>query len=506
VVFGIIAVVLLLSATAAVGVVAVSRTDDNSPKPRKGEAASAAAATSSTTTVPTTTTRPPFTGWVDPASVYQPYAGATVQGLLTFRGNPTRNYYGKGPVPKAPKVSWQYPGHTMCSLSEDKGKTTNWCGNGWTGQPAVFERDGRTWVVFGAYDRAVHVVDGVTGADILPPFVTGDIIKGSVTVDPDGYPLIYIGSRDNKFRVLAFDRPELTELWSLDAYAVSPTLWNDDWDGSGLVLHDWLFEGGENSQIHAVKLNRARGADGLVTVAPDLVWHAPGWDDQELHDYGNEVSIENSVAVYGNTLYFGNSGGLIQGWNIAPLLDGSGEPQRIFRFWAGADTDGTITVDEHGMLYVGSEWERHLPRSSDVGQMMALDPARGDDNALVWSQHDETADQAGVYSSAGIVGDLVIFTTYTGRAIGLDRATGAIRWEKRLPAPLMASPVIVDGVWLQGDCGGTMHAYDVHNTTVDPPELWSVTLGGCIEATPAVWNGRVYVGTRGGYEFALSDA
>ena len=70
----------------------------------------------------------------------------------------------------------------------------------------------------------------------------------------------------------------------------------------------------------------------------------------------------------------------------------------------------------------------------------------------------------------------------------------------------MASPVIVDGVWLQGDCGGTMHAYDVRNTTVDPPELWSVHLGGCIEATPAVWNGRIYVGTRGGYEFALADA
>ena len=52
---------------------------------------------------PTTTTLPPYTGWVDPASVYQPFAGATVQGLLTFRGNPTRNYYGKGPVPTGAK-------------------------------------------------------------------------------------------------------------------------------------------------------------------------------------------------------------------------------------------------------------------------------------------------------------------------------------------------------------------------------------------------------------------
>ena len=165
------------------------------------------------------------------------------------------------------------------------------------------------------------------------------------------------------------------ELWSLDAYAVEPTRWNDDWDGSPLVLKDWLFEGGENSQIHAVKLNRGTGADGLVTVAPELVWHAPGWDDQELQDYGNEVSIESSVAVSGNTLYFANSGGLVQGWDIGPLLSGIGEPQRVFRFWTGDDTDGSIVVDEAGMLYGGSEWERHNAQGATVGQMWKLNPA-----------------------------------------------------------------------------------------------------------------------------------
>ena len=501
VVIGLVAAAVVVTATSTVGVLAVSRDHERAPR-ATGQSRPDA---TTTTVAPTTTTTPPFTGWVDPASAFQPYAGSTVPGLLTFRGNPTRNYYGKGPVPRAPHVAWQYPDHTMCAESEDRGKTTKWCGTGWTGQPAVFERDGRTLVAFGAYDRAVHLVDGATGLDVVPPFETGDIIKGSVTVDPDGYPLIYTGSRDNKLRILAFDRSVFTELWSLDAYAVEPTKWNDDWDGSPLVLKDWLFEGGENSQIHAVKLNRTVGADGLVTVAPELVWHAPGWDDQELHDYGNEVSIENSVAVSGNTLYFANSGGLVQGWDIGPLLTGAGEPQRVFRFWTGSDTDGTITVDENGTLYVGSEWERHLPRSSEVGQMMALAPSRGDEQALLWSQHDDGVEQAGVYTSAGITGDLVIFTTYSGRAVGIDRATGAIRWEKQLPGPLMGSPAIVDGVWIQGDCAGVLHAFDVSNTAVDPPEIWAVPLGGCIEATPAVWNGRIYVGTRDGHEFALSD-
>ena len=137
--------------------------------------------------------------------------------------------------------------------------------------------------------------------------------------------------------------------------------------------------------------------------------------------------------------------------------------------------------------------------------MWKLDPAQPD-APLVWSQKDQGASKAGVFSTPGIVGDLVITTTYTGRAVGLDRTTGAIRWEKHLTAPLMGSPVIVDGIWLQGDCDGILHAYDVRNTLVDPPELWQVPLGACIEATPVVWKGRIYVGTRGGFEFALADA
>src|SRR5439155_13357336 len=120
------------------------------------------------------------------------------------------------------------------------------------------------------------------------PFVTGDLIKGSVTVDPDGFPLLYTGSRDDNYRVLALDRPELTELWKLNAYDVSPTKWNNDWDGSGLVVGDYLFEGGENSQFHIVKLNRSTDAAGNVSVAPKLVFHAPGWDDQLLRDIGGD--------------------------------------------------------------------------------------------------------------------------------------------------------------------------------------------------------------------------
>ena len=495
----IVAAVAALAMTAGVVTVVQTVSDEESAGPTVGD--------DTATTVPT---EAPIDTSVfsDPGRVGRPYS-QQVDGLLTFRGNPTRTYYGQGPVPAKPGIEWYYPkAGGMCSESSTKGETKTWCGGGWTGEPAVFERDGRTWVVFGAYDRAVHFVDAATGEDLLPPFPTGDIIKGSVTVDPDGFPLVYTGSRDGYYRVLAIDRPgSAVELWKLSAKAVSPTLWNDDWDGSGIVSGDYLFEGGENSQFHVVKLNRGRGADGLVTVDPSIAFHAPGWDDQQIKDLaGNrskEMSIENSVAVWKDVVYFANSGGLVQGWDVSPLRSG-GTPTRVFRYWTGDDTDASVVIDADGMLYVGVEYERANTRAKQVGQLIKLDPTKPD--PLVWKFDDQGRVPAGVWSTPAIDRDVVYTTTNGGRLVALDRMTGAVRWAKSLPPPVWQSPVVVDHVLIEGDCIGVLHAYDVADTTKEPTELWSVSLGACIEATPALWKGALYFATRGGRFFKLSDA
>ncbi len=452
---------------------------------------------------PTPTPTPtPYDGWVDPASSGEPW-GDAVEGILTFRGSPTRSYYGSGPVPEAPQVLWSFPERPMCSLSTVGQETTEWCGTGWTGQPSVWEVGSDTWVAFGAYDRAVHLLDADTGARVLPDVVTGDLIKGSVTIDPDGYPLLYVGSRDNLLRVIALDREEEPVLWALDGQQTPGARWNDDWDGAPLVIDDFLFEGGENSVFHIVRLNRGYDPDGQVVVDPELVFIAPGYDDELVAQVGGNVSIENSVAISGNTVYFANSGGLVQGWDITGLADGV-EPERVFRWWAGDDIDASIVVDDDGMLYVAVEYERANQRSREVGQLVKLDPSRADD-PVVWSIEDRGTLPAGFWATPAIHGDMVYASTETGRLMGVDRFSGEILWEKRLPAPLWSSQVVVDDVLVQGDCGGVVHGFDVSDPRVDPPELWSVTLGGCIESTPAVWDGRIFVGTRGGYFHALGD-
>jgi PQQ-like domain len=450
----------------------------------------------------TTTTAPAYDGWVDPASSGEPYGGE-VEGIITFRGNPTRSYYGEGPVPTAPQVAWQFPDSAMCAESTEGSETRTWCGTGWTGQPSVFERDGRTWVVFGAYDRNVHFVDAATGQRIIEDFPTGDIIKGSVTVDADAFPLVYTGSRDNYLRVIAFDRPVPTELWRLSAEAVSPTMWNDDWDGSPLMLGDYLFEGGENSQFHIVKLNRSYGPDGLVQVDPQLVFNAPAWDQELLDAIGDRmVSVENSVAISGNTVYFTNSGGLVQGWDLSGLA-GGGAPTQVLRFWSGDDTDASIVVDDEGFLYIASEDERGNARSSELGQVMKLDPRRPD-APLVWATP-QVDTGGGVWATPALHDDVLIVATNGGGVLGIDRMTGAVRWELDLPGPTWQSPVVVDDVLIQGDCSGVLHAFDVSDTAAAPPQIWQLELGGCIESTPAVWRGGIYVGTRAGRFFAITD-
>jgi outer membrane protein assembly factor BamB len=67
------------------------------------------------------------------------------------------------------------------------------------------------------------------------------------------------------------------------------------------------------------------------------------------------------------------------------------------------------------------------------------------------------------------------------------------------------SPVPVDGQILVGDCNGVLHDYDISDPSKKPKELWTVQLEGCIESTPAAWDGMIWVGSRGGAMYGIGD-
>jgi outer membrane protein assembly factor BamB len=215
----------------------------------------------------------------------------------------------------------------------------------------------------------------------------------------------------------------------------------------------------------------------------------------------NKASVESSVAIYQDTAYFGTTAGLVLGYDLSTLGEG-GTPEKVFRFFTGGDNDASVVVDEEGMLYVASQYDRDLARAREVGQLTKLDPSNAP-NPIVWKVDDAGGLGGGVYGTPAVRGDTVYVGTNGGRLMGVDRETGAVRWTKQFSLPLWGSPVVVDDVLLLGDCSGVFHAWDVSDPAIDPPELWSIELGGCIEATPAVWKGRIYIGTRGGHLFVL---
>ncbi|MBS1195834.1 MAG: hypothetical protein H6R33_554 [Actinobacteria bacterium] len=466
-----------------------------------------------TTSSTTTTTLVPLHEWVDRRTVGQPW-GTTVTGLLTFRGNPTNSWYGTGPIPASPSVLWKYPDAPMGS-SDDDG--VPWTGVTWTGQPVIWQRpDGVTELIFGATDARLHFLDPVTGAELRDTYYvgTGGHIKGTPTLDPDGFPLIYFGARDHRLHIVALDQDEPVELWSVSADDEPEGRWWHDWDGSPRVVNDLLFEGCENSFYYVWKLNRAYDDDGNVTVDPELIYKLKTYDQALLDAISPSgymaTSVENSSALFEGRVYFANSAGRVYGLDIEKML--AGEDPIVFKYWVGDDVDGSILVDQEGMLYVPVEYERYNARAQELGQLIKLNPYEPDD-PYVWGMFSITSPpyKGGMWTTPALGDGVVYAVTNRGFLVAVDQETGEETWSVDIGSGAfsgphhMSSPIVIDDRLIVATAGGTMQSYDI--TDPRAPVLdWALTItAGSIEATPAAWNGMIYIGSRDGFLYAVGD-
>lgn len=495
-------VALATSCTSAVEVSSEAVSTSAAPVPRATSAPSTTITTAAPTTTATTTTT--ILEQEEATGVGGPYGD--VVGLTMFRGNPSRTYYGTGPVPVDPRVLWRFPEKAMCGVSPLGGEDKVWCGAGWTGQPVVWERpDGITEVIFGAYDKRVHFLDAATGRRTRPDFFVGDIVKGSVVLDPDGFPLLYVGSRVNRYMIVALDREAPEEIWSLSSDAV-PGIWNNDWDSSAAIVDGYLLEGGENSFWFAVELNRGYDEDDLVTVAPEVVAALPAWTAELRAAVGRQQSIESSTAVFGETAYFTNSAGRVVGVDLTAL--GTGR-EIVFDFWAGDDIDSTIVIDADGMLYVAPQVDLRTDRAAEVGQLIKLDPGRPDD-PLVWQLFipDRGGAAGGAWATPALHAGMLYLPTNPGELLAVDTATGEVVWRDEIGSHAWSSPVVVDGTLIVAiNCGAqpALRAYSLSNPR-SPEQTWELPVAaGCLEATPAVWDGRIYIASRDGFMYAVGD-
>ncbi|MEM6324518.1 MAG: PQQ-binding-like beta-propeller repeat protein [Pseudomonadota bacterium] len=450
----------------------------------------------------------PDAPFIHASSAHQPFPAAAAKGLLAFRGNPMRNYYGTGPLPDNPQVLWRVG--TYCGPSSEGGVTRTWCGTGWTGQPVVRADVSPPEIIFGAYDHAVHFLSAADGTPVRAPFKTGDIIKGSVSLDPSGAPIVYFGSRDNYLRAIRLDEGEATLLWRQSSLS-GDGIWNNDWDANPLILGDTLLTGSENSWFYTVALNRGTDAQGNATIAPEVVNRTPGFTNELFRLVGDRmVSIESSALVLGGNVYFANSGGLVQGYDIAQLLAGATRDDAlIFEYHMGEDVDATLVADADGYLYVSAENEgRRNSAKALSGQLAKLDPRRPHD-PLVWALTlpGTVGGKGGIWATPALHAGHLYVPLHQGGLITVDTATGTITSDIPFPDHTWSSPLVIDGDLLAPACDGAISRFSLDDPA--EPELiwrWRVPGAGCWESTAAVWDGVIYMGNRDGYFYAMGDS
>ncbi|MCL1862815.1 MAG: PQQ-binding-like beta-propeller repeat protein [Defluviitaleaceae bacterium] len=445
-----------------------------------------------------------------------------VIGVTTFRGNNFRNSatWGNAVVAEE-RLEIRYEIRT--------GSLGRWTGVGWTGQPVIIqwdceirqmmnlhenfrEKEGLVEVIQGAMDGFIYFFELETGEETRPRINFGDIIKGSVTVDARGYPLLYIGQGDivgtSRFGYFIYCLITGTELFFLngrDPFALRG--WHA-FDSNPLfdTARDRMILAGENGVIYSMVLNTVFDRQaGTISVDPIV--------SRYRYSGSRRLGIESSITAFGHYLFFTENSGWIQCIDLRTL-----EPVWIFD--AGDDTDSTPVLEweeDNQRLVMFTATEVDLQGPGGSAYIRKLDAATGEE---LWVYSLRCAHVPGVVGgvlATPIVGKydishLVIHSVArtlaprptSGTVIAFDKQSGEIVWEFAKSGFGWSSPVAVyteDGTSyiIVSDSNGRM--YMLSGTTGE--ELYRINLGSNVEASPAVFGNMLVVGTRGQRIFGI---
>jgi outer membrane protein assembly factor BamB len=481
--------------------------------------------------------------------------------LSTFLGSPYRDFYGLGPVPAKLDVLWSVEvgsGQTSDPFKDDA--PVSWSGTGWTGQPALVRDGGRDYLLIGGYDHGLRKIDARSG-EVVWRHEFDDVIKGSPSVfenpRPNGKADRYIvigGSRRGfplpldspdvaPYRALAFGTGK--ELWRLPVPQTS--CYSRDCDGSGFFLEGRQYIGVESGWFYALDPLQTQAWQGhrspVVEESRLLIGDE---DDAEAH-YDPVVGADNLVleaspALLGETIYIASGAGHVYGLARDDL-------EVVFDFRTGSDLDGTTVPTAQGKLLVSIE-KQYIPGH---GGVMLLDPRKPAGESPVW--YFPTGDEQLGEWEGGVLGSVAVNDVYNRKGrrprlaafIAIDGnvyvvsqdalAGGSVKGpdsETDLPTPQLvfkdwvgggiSTPVIVDDTLIAAGYEGVVHAYrlsypksrkgaegalpcpDGAWRSVKVREMASVDLGGSIESSPIVWDGRVYIGCRNGSFYCLGES
>ncbi len=455
-------------------------------------------------------------------------AYSELAGVLTFRGNNFRDSAAYGYANMSEFTFQDIWSKNTGGLTYN-GKT--WTGSGWTGQPLMMKWPAETkahmnmydWakeddelveVIYACMDGYIYFLDLKTGAATREALYMGYTFKGAGALDPRGYPIMYVGSgydsdkgRSRVFIINLLDCSVMHTFGNSDSYSLRGSL--SYFDSSALVdaETDTLIYPGENGILYLTKLNTKYDKDnGTISIEPDDVvkWRYYGTRSSSSKYW---VGMETSAAVYKGYLFIADNGGLLMCLDLNTL-------ELVWVQDILDDSNSTPVLSmEDGHLYLYVSTSFHLGwRSSSTANIpiWKIDAVTGE---VVWKTEYECYSLSGV--SGGVqstialgkdnLSDYIYVTvSMTGSQYGgvlacLNKNTGEAAWEHKA-SYAWSSPVCVynedgTGKVIYGSSAGKMYMLDGVTGTVHD-EL-SISQG-VIEASPAVYENMLVIGTRAG--------
>ena len=460
-----------------------------------------------------------------------------VKGVTTFRGNNYRDnpVYGKLSVTKKKLVEcW----------SVEAGKIDGWNGVGWTGQPAVIQWEDSvraamnlpdsvksdssfTEVICSTLGGKIRFLNLETGDSTRADINIGFPLKGSVMIDPRGYPILYQGMGLNvngktkkPFNYFIYSLLDQKKLFNIPGYNKFVYRGWGAFDSSALidVNTDNLILCGENAMIYRIKLNTKFSArQKKLTLNPELIMYR-----YKQSKFG-KIGIESSPAVYKNFLYCTDNSGLLQCMDL----------NRMKPVWCADmldDADASISLEQVGdnvYIYTGNEVDHRGKKDYKVARkkkdfnkkeyeyrdfcsITKLNALTGE---KLWEKRLETVYDSNV--NGGLLGspligknsisNSVIFNVARtddgkkGLLIALDKQNGDEKWKLEFPVFSWSSPVAVypenGGSYIvYGTTGGFIYLLDAEKGVV----LDKVDLKGAVESSPVVFNEYCVFGTKTG--------
>ena len=455
----------------------------------------------------------------NPIAMGTPEDYAQLPGVTTFRGDHWRGNSAYGTIPSNPsKLSVEW--------SVNVGGIDDWSGVGWTGQAAIVEwpeavrqqmnikaskkeKDNLREVIIGALDGKIRFIDLEDGKATRKEISIGAPIKGSVTIDPRGYPILYcgqglfeVGGRTVKCGTRVISLIDYKLLYFLDGEDKFRTRNWYCFDAAPIVdgATDTMFQIGENGLVYALNMNTDYDQEtGKIKMSPKL----------DRWGYKSNVTtrpgMENSLAIYNHYGFFVDNSGLMICLDLNAL-------KPIWTLNVGDDTDATTAIDqdEDGLwLYTGNEMD--LRGDSGNIQMRCIDALTG---KQVWKREASVSNRtlAGAFASPAVgqqgLSDLVFFhiskTSEGATLFALDKKTGKSAWQQSMGTYGWSTPSLIydkngKGYILIGSSNGKLRLIDGLTGKL----VTSISLENNIEGSPAVYDDMAVVSTRGGKIFGV---